>query len=148
MTNTALRKPDGMIICSPCSEAKVLNSGQVDCFLWVQVEFLPQAKECKYVGVLFTKNGRMEHCGHTGALLLNQNKKSSPFSDPSFQLWPTGQEMRRLSSRLYIRDGVLPSVNWRESSALTGCSSASNGGSTGGSGSLSCLVSTHVGATF
>jgi len=42
------------------SEAMVLCRKLVDCSLHVGTECLPQAKEFKYLGVLFTSEGKME----------------------------------------------------------------------------------------
>ena len=44
------------------SEAMVLNRKNVACSLWVGGELLPQGEEFKYLGVLFTSEGRIE-CG-------------------------------------------------------------------------------------
>ena len=38
----------------------VLNRKRVECTLWVGDEILPQVEEFKYLGVLFTSEGRME----------------------------------------------------------------------------------------
>ncbi len=38
----------------------VLCQKMVDCSLWVGSELLPQAKEFKYLGVLFTREGKTE----------------------------------------------------------------------------------------
>ncbi len=45
---------------TPKSEAMVFCQKTVDCFLWVGTELLPQAKEFKYLKVLFTSAGKME----------------------------------------------------------------------------------------
>ncbi|TWW81657.1 hypothetical protein D4764_01G0014720 [Takifugu flavidus] len=42
------------------SEAMVLNRKKVECLLRVKEEILPQVEEFKYLGVLFTSEGRME----------------------------------------------------------------------------------------
>ncbi|MEJ4486828.1 reverse transcriptase family protein [Enterococcus faecium] len=51
----------GMRISTSKSEAMVLHRKQVVCPLQVGGEFLPQVEEFKYLGVLFTSEGRMEH---------------------------------------------------------------------------------------
>lgn len=43
------------------SEAMVLRRKRVYCTLWIGSELLPQVKELKYTGVLFTSEGRLEH---------------------------------------------------------------------------------------
>uniref|UniRef100_A0A671XIN0 Reverse transcriptase domain-containing protein n=1 Tax=Sparus aurata TaxID=8175 RepID=A0A671XIN0_SPAAU len=50
----------GMRISTSKSEAMVLNRKKVACSLQVGGEFLPQVEEFKYLGVLFTSEGRME----------------------------------------------------------------------------------------
>ncbi len=50
-----------MRISASKSEAMVLCWKMVDCSLWVWSELLPQAKEFKYLRVLFTSEGKMEH---------------------------------------------------------------------------------------
>ncbi|TWW62347.1 R2DM Retrovirus-related Pol polyprotein from type II retrotransposable element [Takifugu flavidus] len=50
----------GMKISTSKSEAMVLNRKKVECLLWVNEEILPQVEEFKYLGVLFTSEGRME----------------------------------------------------------------------------------------
>ena len=50
----------GMRVSTSKSEAMVLCRKTVECFLWVGSELLPQAKEFKYLGVLFTSEGKME----------------------------------------------------------------------------------------
>ena len=42
------------------SEAMVLCQKKVDCSPWVGSELLPQVEEFKYLGVLFTSEGKME----------------------------------------------------------------------------------------
>ncbi|KAI3364565.1 hypothetical protein L3Q82_010836 [Scortum barcoo] len=42
------------------SEAMVLDRKRVACPLWVGGEVLPQVEEFKYLGVLFTSEGKME----------------------------------------------------------------------------------------
>ncbi|TWW52999.1 R2DM Retrovirus-related Pol polyprotein from type II retrotransposable element, partial [Takifugu flavidus] len=49
----------GMKISTSKSEAMVLNRKKVECLLRVE-EILPQVEEFKYLGVLFTSEGRME----------------------------------------------------------------------------------------
>ncbi|TWW59288.1 hypothetical protein D4764_06G0008180 [Takifugu flavidus] len=49
-----------MKISTSKSEAMVLNRKKVECLLRVKEEILPQVKEFKYLGVLFTSEGRME----------------------------------------------------------------------------------------
>ncbi len=51
----------GMKVSTSKSEVMVLCWKKVDCALWVGSELLPQAKEFKYFGVLFTSEGKMEH---------------------------------------------------------------------------------------
>ncbi|KAK9541149.1 hypothetical protein VZT92_001216 [Zoarces viviparus] len=50
----------GMRVSTSKSEAMVLCRKPVDCSLQVWTECLPQAKEFKYLGVLFTSEGKME----------------------------------------------------------------------------------------
>ncbi|TWW61317.1 hypothetical protein D4764_05G0014070 [Takifugu flavidus] len=50
----------GMRISTSKSEAMVLNRKKVECLLRVKEEILPQVEEFKYLGVLFTSEGRME----------------------------------------------------------------------------------------
>ncbi|TWW81825.1 hypothetical protein D4764_01G0016400 [Takifugu flavidus] len=50
----------GMKISTSKSEAMVLNRKKVERLLWVKEEILPQVEEFKYLGVLFTSEGRME----------------------------------------------------------------------------------------
>ena len=50
----------GMRISTSKSEAMVLCRKTVECSLRVGSELLPQAKEFKYLGVLFTSEGKME----------------------------------------------------------------------------------------
>ncbi|TWW77720.1 hypothetical protein D4764_12G0011100 [Takifugu flavidus] len=50
----------GMVISTSKSEAMVLNRKKVECLLRVKEEILPQREEFKYLGVLFTSEGRME----------------------------------------------------------------------------------------
>ncbi|KAK0135268.1 TATA box-binding protein-associated factor RNA polymerase I subunit A [Merluccius polli] len=50
----------GMRISTSKSESMVLNRKRVECTLRVGAEILPQVEEFKYLGVLFTSEGRME----------------------------------------------------------------------------------------
>ncbi|KAK3530762.1 hypothetical protein QTP70_000798 [Hemibagrus guttatus] len=50
----------GMRVSTSKSEAMVLNWKKVACTLQVGGEFLPQVEEFKYLGVLFTSEGRMD----------------------------------------------------------------------------------------
>ena len=49
-----------MRVSTSMSEAMVLCRKMVECSLRVGSELLPQAKEFKYLGVLFTSEGKME----------------------------------------------------------------------------------------
>ena len=49
-----------MRISTSKSESTVLNRKTVECTLRVRDETLPQVEEFKYLGVLFTSEGRME----------------------------------------------------------------------------------------
>ncbi|TWW73592.1 R2DM Retrovirus-related Pol polyprotein from type II retrotransposable element [Takifugu flavidus] len=49
----------GMRISTSKSEAMVLDRKKVECLLRVKEEILPQVEEFKYLGVLFTSEGRM-----------------------------------------------------------------------------------------
>ncbi|TWW62669.1 hypothetical protein D4764_04G0013160 [Takifugu flavidus] len=49
-----------MRISTSKSEGMVLNRKKVECLLRVKEEILPQVEEFKYLGVLFTSEGRME----------------------------------------------------------------------------------------
>ncbi|KAK3509992.1 hypothetical protein QTP70_024336, partial [Hemibagrus guttatus] len=51
----------GMRVSTPKSEAMVLDQKKVACTLQVGGEVLPQVEEFKYLGVLFTSEGRMDH---------------------------------------------------------------------------------------
>ncbi|TWW71606.1 hypothetical protein D4764_16G0001030 [Takifugu flavidus] len=53
-------KAAGMKISTSKSEAMVLNWKKVECLLQVKEEILLQVEEFKYLGVLFTSEGRME----------------------------------------------------------------------------------------
>ncbi|TWW73526.1 hypothetical protein D4764_15G0009200 [Takifugu flavidus] len=50
----------GMRISTSKSEAMVLSWKKVECLLRVKEELLPQVEEFKYLGVLFTSEGKME----------------------------------------------------------------------------------------
>ncbi|TWW69469.1 hypothetical protein D4764_18G0002750 [Takifugu flavidus] len=50
----------GMKISTSKSEAMVLNRKKVECLLGIKEEILPQVEEFKYLGVLFTSEGRRE----------------------------------------------------------------------------------------
>uniref|UniRef100_A0A8C6KHS8 Reverse transcriptase domain-containing protein n=1 Tax=Nothobranchius furzeri TaxID=105023 RepID=A0A8C6KHS8_NOTFU len=50
----------GMRISSSKSETMVLIQKRVECLLWVRDEVLPQVEEFKYLGVLFTSEGKLE----------------------------------------------------------------------------------------
>ncbi len=50
-----------MRVSSSKSEAMVLCRKTVNRSLWAGRELLPQAKEFKYLGILFTSEGKMEH---------------------------------------------------------------------------------------
>ncbi|KAK3553016.1 hypothetical protein QTP86_031158, partial [Hemibagrus guttatus] len=50
----------GMRVSTPKSEAMVLDRKKVACTLQVGGELLPQVEEFKYLGVLFTSEGRMD----------------------------------------------------------------------------------------
>ncbi|KAK0138170.1 putative uncharacterized transposon-derived protein F52C9.6 [Merluccius polli] len=50
----------GMRISTSKSESMVVNRKRVECTLRVGDEILPQVEEFKYLGVLFTSEGRME----------------------------------------------------------------------------------------
>ncbi|KAK0137883.1 putative RNA-directed DNA polymerase from transposon X-element [Merluccius polli] len=53
-------KAAGMRISTSKSESMVLNRKRVECTLRVGDEILPQVEEFKYLGVLFTSEGRLE----------------------------------------------------------------------------------------
>ncbi|KAK0156391.1 putative uncharacterized transposon-derived protein F52C9.6 [Merluccius polli] len=53
-------KAAGMRISTSKSESMVLNRKRVECTLRVGDEILPQVEEFKYLGVMFTSEGRME----------------------------------------------------------------------------------------
>ncbi|KAL4006357.1 guanylate cyclase activator 1 [Sarotherodon galilaeus] len=57
---TAKCEAVGMRISTSKSEAMVLTRKRVECPLWVRDEFLPQVEEFKYLGALFTSDGRRE----------------------------------------------------------------------------------------
>ncbi|KAL1252568.1 hypothetical protein QQF64_017261 [Cirrhinus molitorella] len=50
-----------MRISTSKSEAMVLDRKMVVCLLWIGGESLPKVEKFKYLGVLFTSEGRMEH---------------------------------------------------------------------------------------
>ncbi|TWW63621.1 hypothetical protein D4764_03G0006290 [Takifugu flavidus] len=50
----------GMRISTSKAEAMVLSRKKVECLLRVKEEILPQVEEFKYLGILFTSEGRME----------------------------------------------------------------------------------------
>ncbi len=59
-----------MRVSTSKSETMVLCWKTVDCSLWVGSELLPQAKEFKYLGVLFTGEGEMDRwIGAAGAVM-------------------------------------------------------------------------------
>ncbi|KAK0133851.1 Non-ous end-joining factor 1 [Merluccius polli] len=58
--NRAQCEEAGMRISTSKSESMVLNRKRVECTLRVGDEILPQVEEFKYLGVLFTSEGRME----------------------------------------------------------------------------------------
>ena len=49
-----------MKISTSKSEAMVLGCKNMEFLLWVGEEILPQVEEFKYLGVLFTSEGKME----------------------------------------------------------------------------------------
>ena len=55
-----LKPENEMRISTSKSEAMVLDWKKVACSLRVEGEFLPHVEEFKYLGVLFTSEGRME----------------------------------------------------------------------------------------
>ncbi|KAI3360206.1 hypothetical protein L3Q82_014515 [Scortum barcoo] len=59
----------GMRISTSKSEAMVLDRKRVACPLRVGGEVLPQVEEFKYLGVLFTSEGKMERERLTGGLV-------------------------------------------------------------------------------
>ncbi len=50
----------GMTVSTSKTETMVLSWKMVDCSLWVESQLLLQAKEFKYLRVLFTSEGKME----------------------------------------------------------------------------------------
>ena len=68
ISNTSLSKTlelhFRLIIVTSKSETMVLSRKRVECSLRVGNEILPQVKEFKYLGVLFTSEGRMEREVH------------------------------------------------------------------------------------
>ena len=54
-------KAAGMRIHTLKSEAMVLSRKPIDCVLRVGNEFLPQVKDFKYLGILFSGEGTREH---------------------------------------------------------------------------------------
>ena len=58
----------GMRISTSKSESMVLNRKRVECTLRVGDEILPQVEEFKYLGVLFTSEGRMERRSTGGSV--------------------------------------------------------------------------------
>ncbi|TWW60942.1 hypothetical protein D4764_05G0010320 [Takifugu flavidus] len=50
----------GIRIRTSKSESMVLTRKKVECLLWVREEVLPQVEEFKYLGILFTSEGRIE----------------------------------------------------------------------------------------
>ena len=66
----------GMRISTSKSEAMVLSRKPMDCLLQVWNEFLPEVKEFKYLGILFSSEGTKERemgrrIGAAGAVLLS-----------------------------------------------------------------------------
>ena len=69
----------GMRISTSKSEAMVLSRKRVECPLQVGGEVLPQVEEFKYLGILFTSEGRMEReidrrIGAAAAVLRSLNR--------------------------------------------------------------------------
>ncbi|KAK3542751.1 hypothetical protein QTP70_001881 [Hemibagrus guttatus] len=98
----------GMRVSTSKSEAMVLDQKKVACTLQVGWEFLPQVQEFKYLGVLFTSEGRMDReidrrIGAAAAVMrsmyrsvvvkkeLSRKAKLSIYQSifaPTFHLWP------------------------------------------------------------
>ncbi|TWW53902.1 hypothetical protein D4764_0180810 [Takifugu flavidus] len=97
----------GMKISTSKSEAMVLDRKKVECLLRVKEEILPQVEEFKYLGVLFTSEGRMEReidrrIGAASAVMRTLHRSVVVKRELS----------RRRSSRFTGRSSFLPSHLW------------------------------------
>ncbi|CAM4686216.1 unnamed protein product [Leuciscus chuanchicus] len=100
----------GMRISTSKSEAMVLSRKKVACLLQVGGEFLPQVEEFKYLGVLFTSEGRMEReidrrIGAASAVMRSMTRSRIQAAEMSF--------LRRVAGRS-LRDRVRSSVTREE----------------------------------
>ncbi|TWW66958.1 hypothetical protein D4764_20G0009900, partial [Takifugu flavidus] len=117
----------GMKISTSKSEAMVLNRKKVECLLRVKEEILPQVEEFKYLGVLFTSEGRMEQdidrrIGAASAVMrtlhwsivvkreLSHKAKLLIYQSIFVPTLTYGHELWRLGEKLCIREelGVEP----------------------------------------
>ncbi len=80
----------GLRVSTFKSEAIVLCQKKVDCYIWVGSELLPQAKEFKYLGVLFMSKGKTEH---------DTDRQISPLLAVMWGLYQTVMVKRELSQK-------------------------------------------------
>ena len=76
---TAQCEMAGMKISTSKSEAMVLGQKKVKCLLWVVEDLLPHVEEFKYLGDLFTSEGKMErqinrHIGATFTVMRTRHR--------------------------------------------------------------------------
>ncbi|MDF4285589.1 reverse transcriptase domain-containing protein, partial [Vibrio parahaemolyticus] len=76
----------GMRISTSKSEAMVLSRKRVDCPLQVRGEVLPQVEEFKYLGILFTSEGRMVWCGVCSDVLDCRGEEGAEPEGKAFDL--------------------------------------------------------------
>ncbi|TWW71143.1 hypothetical protein D4764_17G0006260 [Takifugu flavidus] len=127
----------GMRISTSKSKAMVLNRKKEECLLRVKEEILPQVEEFKYLGVLFTSEGKMEQeidrwIGVASARDLSQKAKLSIYRlifiatlTYGHELWVMTERTRsrvqaaemsflRRVAGLSLRDRVRSSAIWEE----------------------------------
>ncbi|TWW62860.1 hypothetical protein D4764_04G0015070 [Takifugu flavidus] len=90
-----------MKISTSKSEAMVFKRNKVECLLRVKEEILPQVEAFKYLGVLFTSEGRMEQeidrwIGAVSAVMQTLQPVSQSVSQPASQpaSQPVSQTMK------------------------------------------------------
>ncbi|TWW62329.1 R2 Retrovirus-related Pol polyprotein from type I retrotransposable element [Takifugu flavidus] len=86
----------GMWISTSKSESMVLTWKRVECLLRVGEEVLPQVEEFKYLGILFTSEGRMER-------EIDRRIGCGRLTDPS---WVAGLSLRDRVRSSDIREGL------------------------------------------
>ncbi|TWW71551.1 hypothetical protein D4764_16G0000480 [Takifugu flavidus] len=104
-----------MKISTSKSEAMVLNRKKVECLLRVKEEILPQVEKFKYLGVLFTSEGKMEQeidrrIGAASAVMTERTRSRVQTSEMSFLHRMAGLSLRDRVKSSAIREepGVEP----------------------------------------